>query len=64
MKAPAILSPRGWTAVLAAVVAIAVLVPLLNLTVPAGSVARNTSIGPSPSRRSPDTCEVRCMTWL
>ena len=34
------------------------------LTVPAGRVARNTSIGPSPSRRSPDTCEVRCITWL
>ena len=34
------------------------------LTVPAGSVARSTSIGPRPSRNSPDTCEVRCITWL
>jgi len=38
MNAPAILSPKGWTAVLAAVIAIAVLVPVLNLMVPAGSV--------------------------
>ena len=33
-------------------------------TVPAGSVARNTSIGVRPSASSPDTCEVRCITWL
>src|SRR5581483_7197431 len=33
-------------------------------TVPAGSVARSTSTGPSPARREPDTCDVRCMTWL
>jgi len=38
MSAPSILSPKGWTAVLAAVIAIAVLVPVLNLMVPAGSV--------------------------
>ena len=38
MNAPSILSPKGWTAVLAAVVAIAVLVPLLNLVVPEGNV--------------------------
>ncbi len=37
MNAPSILSPKGWTAVLAAVVAIAVGVPVLNLLVPAGS---------------------------
>ena len=35
---PQVLSPRGWTAVFAAVVTIAVLVPVLNLVVPAGSV--------------------------
>ena len=34
------------------------------LTVPAGSVALNTSIGPRPSRNVPETCEVKCMTWL
>ena len=34
---PSILSPKGWTAVLAAVITIAVLVPVLNLMVPAGS---------------------------
>ena len=34
---PAILSPAGWTGVLAAVVVIAVVVPLLNLAVPEGS---------------------------
>ena len=33
-------------------------------TVPAGSVARSTSIGPFPGASSPDTCEVRCITWL
>lgn len=33
-----ILGPKGWTAVLAAVIAIAVLVPVLNLMVPAGSL--------------------------
>ncbi len=38
MNAPSILSPKGWTAVLAAVIAIAVGVPVLNLMVPAGSV--------------------------
>ncbi len=38
MIAPSILSPKGWTAVLASVIAIAVLVPVLNLMVPAGSV--------------------------
>ncbi|MDO9075136.1 MAG: urea ABC transporter permease subunit UrtC [Rubrivivax sp.] len=38
MNAPSILTPKGWTAVLAAVIAIAVLVPVLNLMVPAGSV--------------------------
>ncbi|MBK6469319.1 MAG: urea ABC transporter permease subunit UrtC [Betaproteobacteria bacterium] len=38
MNAPSILSPKGWTAVLAAVIAIAVMVPVLNLMVPAGSV--------------------------
>ena len=32
--------------------------------VPAGSVARSTSIGPLPSASSPDTCEVMCMMWL
>ncbi len=30
-------------------------------TVPAGSVARSTSTGPSPSGSCPETCEVRCM---
>ena len=34
------------------------------LTVPAGSVARSTSIGPSPATSSPETCDVRCITWL
>ncbi len=38
MNAPSILSPKGWTAVLAAVIAIAVMVPVLNLMVPAGSL--------------------------
>ena len=34
-------------------------------TVPAGSVARSTSIGVRARRRSsPDTCDVRCITWL
>ena len=34
-------------------------------TVPAGSVARSTSIGPVPvAPASPDTCDVRCITWL
>ena len=37
MNAPSILTPKGWTAVLAAVIAIAVMVPVLNLMVPAGS---------------------------
>ena len=32
------LGPKGWTGVLAAVIVIAVLVPMLNLLVPAGSV--------------------------
>jgi urea transport system permease protein len=36
--ANSILGPKGWTAVLAAVIAIAVLVPVLNLMVPAGSL--------------------------
>ncbi|HLL18415.1 MAG TPA: urea ABC transporter permease subunit UrtC, partial [Rubrivivax sp.] len=35
---PAILSPRGWAGVLAAVLVMAVLVPLFNLAVPANSV--------------------------
>jgi urea transport system permease protein len=34
---PSILSARGWTAVLAAILTITVLVPVLNLLVPAGS---------------------------
>jgi urea transport system permease protein len=38
LNAPSILSPKGWSAVLAAVIAIAVLVPVLNLMVPAGSL--------------------------
>ena len=33
-------------------------------TVPAGNVARSTSMGDLPGARSPDTCEVMCMTWL
>ena len=33
-------------------------------SVPAGSVARSTSIGPLPSASSPDTCDVMCMMWL
>ena len=33
-------------------------------TVPAGNVARSTSMGPLPSTSSPDTCDVRCITWL
>ncbi len=33
-------------------------------TVPAGSVARRTSMGVRPSASFPDTCEVRCITWL
>jgi urea transport system permease protein len=37
MSAPSILSPKGWTAVLAAVMVIAVGVPVLNLMVPADS---------------------------
>ena len=35
---PAVLSPRGWAGVLAAVLVFAVVVPLLNLVVPADSV--------------------------
>ena len=31
---------------------------------PAGMVARMTSIGPRPFFNSPVTCEVRCITWL
>ena len=38
MNAPSILSPKGWTAVLAAIIVIAVAVPVLNLMVPAGSL--------------------------
>ena len=34
------------------------------LTVPAGSVARNTSMGDRPATRRPLTCDVRCITWL
>jgi len=33
-------------------------------TVPAGSVARSTSMAEHPSRRVPDTCDVMCITWL
>ena len=33
-------------------------------TVPAGRVARSTSIGPLPGASRPDTCDVRCITWL
>ena len=33
-------------------------------TVPAGNVARSTSIGPRPLRSVPVTCDVRCITWL
>ena len=33
-------------------------------SVPAGRVARSTSIGPLPGASSPDTWEVRCMMWL
>ena len=33
-------------------------------TVPAGMVARRTSMGPLPSVSRPETCDVRCMTWL
>ena len=32
--------------------------------VPAGRVARSTSIGPLPGARLPETWEVRCMMWL
>ncbi len=32
--------------------------------VPAGKVARSTSIGPFPSASWPDTCDVMCMMWL
>jgi urea transport system permease protein len=35
---PSILGPKGWAAVLAAVIVIAVLVPVLNLMVPEGSI--------------------------
>ena len=35
---PTILSPKAWTAVFAATVVIAVLVPVLNLVVPDGNV--------------------------
>ncbi len=34
------------------------------LTVPAGRVARNTSMGVFPCTSSPVTCDVRCITWL
>ncbi len=37
MSAPAMLSARGWTGVLAAVIVVAAVVPALNLLVPAGS---------------------------
>ena len=33
------------------------------LTVPAGNVARSTSTALAPSRRSPETWLVRCITW-
>ena len=33
-------------------------------TVPAGKVARSTSMALRPAANSPDTCDVRCMTWL
>ena len=33
-------------------------------SVPAGIVARRTSMGPLPGARRPDTCDVRCITWL
>ncbi len=33
-------------------------------SVPAGRVARSTSIGPLPGASRPDTWEVRCMMWL
>ena len=33
-------------------------------SVPAGRVARRTSIGPLSSASSPDTCDVMCMMWL
>ena len=33
-------------------------------TVPAGSVARSTSMALLPSRSVPDTCDVMCITWL
>ena len=33
-------------------------------TVPAGMVARRTSMGPLPSVSRPETCDVRCITWL
>ncbi len=33
-------------------------------SVPAGSVARRTSMGPLPGAREPDTWDVRCMMWL
>jgi urea transport system permease protein len=35
---PSILGPKGWTAVLAAVLVVGILVPVLNLLVPEGSV--------------------------
>ena len=34
------------------------------LTVPAGRVARKTSIAVLPGTSAPLTCDVRCMTWL
>ena len=33
-------------------------------TVPAGSVARSTSMADLSARSRPDTCEVMCITWL
>ena len=33
-------------------------------SVPAGNVARNTSIGVASGRRSPSTLDTRCMMWL
>ena len=33
-------------------------------SVPAGMVARRTSMGPLPGASRPDTWDVRCITWL
>jgi urea transport system permease protein len=56
---PAILSPGGWAGVLAAVLVMAVLVPLLNLAVPANSAFHLSDFTVTCSARSCATPSAR-----